>query len=94
MAKAQAEAQTILRERAAEFATHAAGRHDEMSAKLSKTLDDAEQRIEASLQEALTSVRAVAGEVVRAITSRLISADIGAEEVEAVVDEVMRERHQ
>jgi F-type H+-transporting ATPase subunit b len=94
LTKAQADAQAVSRERADAFAVEAASRHEELSAQLAEGLAAAEQRIAAARKEALANVRALAGEIVRAAADRLVSIEIGSEDAEAAVDQVMRERHQ
>ncbi len=92
VAKAQAEAQAILREGADAFAADAAARHDEVSARLALEADAAESRIDAAREEALANVVTVAGEVARAATARLIDAEISELDADAAVRRSIEER--
>jgi F-type H+-transporting ATPase subunit b len=85
VAKAQAEAQAILRAGADAFAAEAAARHDEVSARLAQETEAAESRIEAARDEALANVVTVAGEVARAAAARLIDAEISEVDADAAV---------
>jgi F-type H+-transporting ATPase subunit b len=85
VAKAQAEAQAVLRAGADAFAAEAAARHDEVSARLAQETEAAERRIEAAREEALANVVTVAGEVARAAAARLIDAEIAEADADAAV---------
>ena len=92
VAKAQTEAQAILREGADAFAAAAAARHDEMSARLAREAEAAESRIGAAREEALANVRSVAGEVAQAAAARLIDAEIADADADAAVQRSLAER--
>lgn len=85
VAKAQADAQAVLRAGADAFAAEAAARHDEVSARLAQETAAAESRIEAAREEALANVITVAGEVARAAAARLIDAEIPEADADAAV---------
>ena len=91
-AKAQADAQAILRAGADAFAADAADRHDELSARLARETDAAESRIEEARKEALANVRSVASEVAQAAAAKLIDAEISEPDADAAVHQSMAER--
>ena len=92
VAKAQAQAQVILREGADAFAAEAASRHDAMTATLAREAEAAEQRIDAAREEALANVRDVAGGVARAAAAKLIGADVSEADADAAVGRSLEER--
>ncbi len=92
IAKAQAEAQTILREGADAFAAAAADRHDEISARLAREADAAEQRIDAARKEALANVRSVAVEVAQEAAAKLIGGEFSESDSDAAVRRTLEER--
>ena len=92
VAKAQAEAQTILRGGADAFAAEAAVRHDEISARLAQEADAAEQRIESARVEALGEVRSVAREVAQAAAAKLVGAEISESDADGAVRRSLEER--
>jgi len=91
-AKAQADAQTILRAGVDAFAADAAVRHDELSARLAQETDSAERRIDAARREALANVRSVASEVAQAAAAKLIDAEVSESDADAAVQNSMAER--
>ena len=91
-AKAQAEAQAILRAGADAFAAEAAARHDEVSARLARETDAAESRIDEAREEALANVRFVAGEVAQAAAAKLIGAEISEPDADDAVQRSIEER--
>ncbi len=92
VAKAQAEAQVILRQGADAFATDAAARHDEMSARLALETATAEGRIDAAREEALANVRTVASEVAQAAAAKLMGTEISQPDADAAVQHSIEER--
>ncbi len=91
-AKAQAEAQAILRAGADAFAAKAAARHDEVSARLARETDVAESRIDEAREQALANVRSVAGEVAQAAAAKLIGAEISQPDADDAVQRSIEER--
>ncbi len=92
VAKAQAEAQAILRAGADAFAAKAVARHDEVSARLARETDAAESRIDEAREEALANVRFVAGEVAQAAAAKLIGAKISEPDADDAVQRSIEER--
>ena len=92
VAKARAEAQTILRGGADAFAAEAAIRHDEISARLAQQADAAERRIEAARVDALADVRSVASEVAQAAAAKLVGAEISDSDADGAVQRSLEER--
>ncbi len=91
-AKAQAEAQVILRAGANAFAVEATAQHDVLSARLAQETDAAESRIDEARKEALANVRSVAGEVARAAAAKLIRTEVSEPDADAAVQRSMEER--
>ena len=91
-AKAQADAQAILRAGADAFATDAADRHDELSDRLAQETDAAESRIDAARREALANVRSVASEVAQAAAAKLMDAEVSESDADAAVQNSMADR--
>ena len=92
VAKAQAQAQVILREGADAFAAEAASRHDAMSATLAREAAAAEQRIAGAREKALANVRAVAGGVAQAAAAKLIGTEVSDTDADAAVGRSLEER--
>ena len=91
-AKAQADAQAVLRAGADAFAADAVDRHDELSARLAQETDAAESRIDAARREALANVRSVASEVAQAAATKLMDAEVSESDADAAVQQTMVER--
>ncbi len=92
VAKAHAEAQTILREGADVFGSEAARRHGELSARLAGEADAAGHRIDAAREEALANVRSVAAEVAQSAAAKLIDAEVSDTDADAAVQQSLEER--
>ena len=92
VAKAQAEAQAILRAGADAFAAEAASRNDAMTATLAREAEAAEQRIAGARDEALANVRDVAVGVAQAAAAKLIGSEVSDTDADAAVGRSLEER--
>ena len=92
VARAREEAQTVLRESAAAFATEAAKRQDEIGSRLAEEATAAEARIDAARREALDNVRTVAVEVAQAATSRLVGIEVSGNDADGAVADTLKDR--
>lgn len=92
IAEGREKAQAVLRAAAEKSAAEAAERSAALVARLTEESDAAEQRINAARDEALGNVQAVAAEVARAATSRLIDADVPENDAQNAVAAAVRER--
>lgn len=85
MADAHAKAQAVLAENAERCANEAAERQAQLDARLAERLQKAEARIASARQAALESIEAVAGDVARAVTEKLIGETVDDKTVKAAV---------
>lgn len=89
-ASAREDAQAILRAAAARFAEESARQHETLTGKLAEEAAAAEARIDAARAEALANVRAVAGDVARAATDKLVGIAVSEDEAEAAAAEALK----
>ena len=92
LADARAQAQATLKEAMDRFAAEAAERQRKAAEALGAETTAAEKRIAAAKAEALTGLRAVAIDVARTATRKLVGVDVDEGTAGAAVDRVMRER--
>lgn len=89
LAEARARAQALAKETRDKLAAASETTRRSLEADLGKKLGEAETRIAASRDEAMTNVRQIAVETAEAIVERLLGAAPKAGEAEAAVDTVM-----
>ncbi len=92
LADARAQAQATLKEAMDRFSAEAAERQRKAAETLAVQTAAAEKRIADAKAEALRGLRAVAIDVARTATQRLVGVDIDEGSAAAAVDRVMRER--
>lgn len=92
LADARAQAQATLKEAMDRFAAEAAERQRKAAEALGAVTTAAEKRIAAAKAEALAGLRAVAIDVARTATRKLVGVDVDEGSAGAAVDRVMRER--
>ena len=92
LADARAQAQATLKEAMDRFAMEAAERQRKAVETLGVETSAAEKRIAAAKAEALADLRAVATDVARTATRKLVGLDVDEESAAAAVDRVMKER--
>ena len=92
LAGARDEARDIVREAQAATQTDIDARQDKLTAEIAKQTADAEGRIAAARQEAMSSVREIAVEAAQAAASRLTGSDIDADKAAAAVDNALAQR--
>jgi F-type H+-transporting ATPase subunit b len=92
LADARAQAQATLKEAMDRFAAEAAERQRKAAEALSAETSAAERRIADAKTQALASLRAVAIDVARTATRKLVGTDVDETSTAAAVDQVMRER--
>jgi len=92
LADARAQAQATLKEAMSRFAAEAAERQRKAAEALAIETTAAEKRIAAAKAETLGGLRAVAIDVVRTATRKLVGVDVDEGSAATAVDRVMRER--
>ena len=92
LADARAQAQATLKQAMDRFGAEAAERQRKAAEALSVETSAAERRIAEAKTQALASLRAVAIDVARTATRRLVGTDVDESSAAAAVDRVMRER--
>ena len=92
LADARAQAQATLKEAMDRFAAEASERQRKAAETLAAETSAAEKRIAAAKAEALAGLRAVAIDVARTATRKLVGVDVDEGSAAAAVDRVMRER--
>jgi len=92
LADAKARAHEIAQETRDRLNEETAKMRAETDAKLAEQANEAEERIKAAKDEALTNVREIAGDSATAVVERLIGRKPDSERVEAVVEAVMNDR--
>jgi F-type H+-transporting ATPase subunit b len=92
LADARAQAQATLKEAMERFAAQAAEHQRKAAEALGAETTAAEKRIAAAKAEALAGLRAVAIDVARTATRKLVGVDVDEGSAAAAVDRVMRER--
>jgi F-type H+-transporting ATPase subunit b len=92
LADARAQAQATLKEATDRFGAVAAERQKKAAAALSAETSAAEKRIAEAKAQALAGLRAVAVDVARTATRKLVGVDIDEGSAGAAVDQVIRER--
>jgi F-type H+-transporting ATPase subunit b len=88
--EARSRAQALANETRTRAATEAEARRKEVDAKLTMRIVEAEKTIAATRTAAMTNVRGIAGEAASAIVERLIGAAPGRQEVDEIVDAVLK----
>ena len=89
MSEARAQAQAALKESSDRMAAEAAERQRVLAAELAQQIDEAERRIAATKQQALTEVRGIALDVGRSVVEKLTGAAPNAARLAAAVDNVL-----
>ena len=92
LADARAQAQTTLKEAMDRFGAEAAERQRRAAEALSAETSAAEKRIAEAKAQALAGLRAVAIDVSRTATRKLVGLDVDESSAAAAVDRVMKER--
>jgi F-type H+-transporting ATPase subunit b len=92
LADARAQAQATLKEAMDRFAAEAAERQRKAADALAAETTAAEKRIAAAKAEALSGLRAVAIDVARTATRKLVGVEVDEGSAATAVDRVMRER--
>jgi len=92
LADARAQAQTTLKEAMDRFSAIAAERQRQAVQKLAVETAGAEQRIALAKTQALAGLRAMAVDVARATTRKLVGVETDEATATAAVDQVMKER--
>lgn len=92
LADARAEAQSTLRATLERAAAQAAERQRDFADTLTGQIEAAERQISGAKQQALSDIRAVAIEVGRSLTEKLVGAPADEASLAAAVDRVMTER--
>ncbi|HKF70930.1 MAG TPA: F0F1 ATP synthase subunit B' [Stellaceae bacterium] len=92
LADARAQAQATLKEAMDRFAAEAAERQRKAAATLTTETAAAEKRIAEARAQALAGLRAVAIDVARTATRKLVGVEVDEGSAAAAVDRVMRER--
>lgn len=92
VAEARTEAQSVLRETAAEIAKQADARHAALTEKIVKDTATAEERIQAARQEAISNIRAVSAEVAQAAAARLVGGNVSHADADAAVAAALKAR--
>jgi F-type H+-transporting ATPase subunit b len=92
LADARAQAQTTLKEAMERFGAVAADRQREAMQRLATETTAAERRIGEAKAQALAGLRAVAIDIARATTRKLVGVEIDEGAATAAVDQVMKER--
>ena len=92
LADARAQAQTTLKEAMERFGAIAADRQREAMQRLATETTAAERRIGEAKAQALAGLRAVAIDIARATTQKLVGVEIDEGAASAAVDQVMKER--
>lgn len=85
LADARSEAQSTLREVAAELANEAAQRHGQLSERLNQEIKAAEDRIAAAKTQAIGSIAGIAADAARRATERLVGRAPDAKAVDTAV---------
>lgn len=85
MADARAKAQALLAENAERCAAEATERQEQLDVRLAQRLQEAEAGIARSRQAALKSIAAVAGDIARTVTEKLIGETVDDKAVKAAV---------
>ncbi len=89
-AEGRAEAQSMLRQTAAEMAAESARRQAALAEKLSTDIQAAEVRIGAARKSAAANVRTLAADVAQAATARLIGVEVDQASAGAAVGDAMK----
>ena len=92
VADASSEAQAVLRAENEKLAANAATRQEALTAKIKQDTAEAEERIGKARAQAVENIHTVAVEVAQAATSRLIGADVPADEARSAVDAALQGR--
>jgi F-type H+-transporting ATPase subunit b len=92
LADARAQAQATLKEAIDRFAAEATERQRSAAEALAAETSAAEKRIAEARTQALSGLRAVAIDVARTATRKLVGVDVDESSAAAAVDRVMRER--
>src|SRR5215471_5513708 len=92
LADARAQAQATLKQTMDRFAAEAAERQRKATETLAAETSVAEKRIAEAKAQALSGLRAVAIDVARTATRRLVGVDVDEASATSAVDRVMRER--
>ena len=92
VADARSEAQAVIRAANEKLAAEAATRQEALSAKIKRDTAEAEERIGKARAEAVETIHTVAVQAAQAATSRLIGADVPADEAKAAVDAALQGR--
>ena len=92
LGSAREEAQAAIRQTTEEIAAEAEQQHQAVSEKLAADVKDAEKRIAAARNDALTNIQQVANEAARAATARLIGVEVDEGQASAAVAAVTKER--
>lgn len=91
VADGRSQAQAILREAAERSAAEAAERQAELARELSRRTEEAETRINAAREEAISNIRSVAADAAQAAVERLGGAAVSPDEAERAVTAVLSE---
>ncbi|MGB0843915.1 MAG: ATPase [Alphaproteobacteria bacterium] len=86
VAKANAEAQAVLRQTAADISEESAKAGQALADQLSKRADEATKRIETAKNEAMTNIWPTVSETAVAASERLMGKSLTAKDVKSVVD--------
>ena len=86
MANAHAESQSLLAQAAQDRAAEAARRQEELTAKITAQIGDAEKRIDKARQAAMAKIGDIAGDVAHSATAKLIGVDPDDAAVKAALD--------
>jgi len=92
VADARSEAQAMIRAASDKLAADAAARQEALAAKIKQDTAEAEERIGKARAKAVENIHTVAVQVAQAATSRLIGADVPADEAKAAVDAALQGR--
>ena len=92
MADARTQAYDIQAEARQSIAAHAAERQTEVEAILTREADEAEKRIQASINAAITEIKILATEPAVAIVDRVAGIKVSAEDAVAAVDSALSDR--
>jgi len=92
VADARSEAQAVIRAENEKLARDAATGQEALTAKIKQDTAEAEERIGKASAEAVENIHTVAVEVAQAATSRLIGANVTADEAKAAVEAALQDR--
>lgn len=92
ISKARDEARDILRDAQAKTQAALDARQDALAGELAKQAAEAEGRISAARDEAMSSVREIAVDAASAVASRLVGADVGQDKAASAVDAALASR--